>query len=161
MKKLIAALALTSAAIAAPAFSAVGVSIRIGEPGFYGQLDIGDFRPRVIYREPVVVYRRYAALAPIYLYVPAEHSRNWKRYCNRYDACGRPVYFVRDDWYRDVYVPRYRDRHVYDRRYGDRDYRRDDRRDDRRHDRRDDRRDDRRHDRRDDRDDRGRNRGRD
>ena len=48
MKKFIVALALTSAAIAAPAFSAVGVSIRIGEPGFYGQLDIGDdyYRPR-------------------------------------------------------------------------------------------------------------------
>ena len=103
MKKLIAVLALTSAAIAAPAFSAVGVSIQIGEPGFYGQLDVGDYyRPRVIYSEPVVVYRRYGALSPVYLRVPAEHSRNWKRYCNRYDACGRPVYFVRDDWYRDA-----------------------------------------------------------
>ncbi len=47
MKKLIAALALTTAAIAAPAFSAVGVSISIGEPGFYGQLDIGGYQPRL------------------------------------------------------------------------------------------------------------------
>ncbi|MEO8314285.1 MAG: hypothetical protein ABI645_05765 [Pseudomonadota bacterium] len=145
MKKLIAALALTSAAIAAPAFSAVGVSIRIGEPGFFGQLDIGDFRPRVIYSEPVVVQRRYGRLAPIYLYVPREHSRDWKRYCNRYDACARPVYFVRDDWYRNEYAPRYRERYSHDRR--------DDRRDDRsdnnrgRSDSRDDRRDDHRGDR--------------
>jgi hypothetical protein len=162
MKKLIAALALTSAAIAAPAFSAVGVSIRIGEPGFYGQLDIGGYRPRVIYREPMVVYRRYGTLAPIYLRVPGDHSRNWKRYCNRYDACGRPVYFVRDDWYRDVYAPRYRERYSYDR-----NDRRDDRRDNRRDDRRDDRWDDRdgrrgdrdhRDDRRDDRGNRDRNR---
>jgi hypothetical protein len=144
MKKLIAALALTSIAVAAPAFSAVGVSIHIAEPGFYGQLDIGGFQPRVIYREPIVVHRRYAALAPLYLYVPREHSRDWNRYCNRYDACARPVYFVRDDWYRDVYVPRYRERHAHDRRDDRRDWRderRDDRRDDRRNDRRDDRRD--------------------
>lgn len=162
MKKLFAALALVSAAVAAPAFSAVGVSIRIGEPGFYGQLDIGDYRPRVIYRDPVVIYRQYSRLSPIYLHVPREHSRDWRRYCGRYDACGRPVYFVQDDWYRDVYIPAYRNRHSHDRRDNRRDDRWDngrDRRDDRRDNRRDDRRDDRRDNRNDNRNDnRGDNR---
>jgi hypothetical protein len=96
----------------------------------------------VLYSQPVVVVNRYRNLSPIYLRVPNDHSRNWRRYCGRYNACSRPVYFVRDDWYRDVYVPRYR--HIHDRR---------DWRDDRR-DWRDDRRDHRRDGRRDDRNDR-------
>lgn len=146
MKKLIAAFALVSAAVAAPAFADVGISIRIGEPGFYGQLDIGGYQPRVIYTRPVVVERRYRNAAPIYVRVPVGQERNWKRYCGRYNACSRPVYFVRDDWYRNDYAPRYRKAHWDDRR-DDRRYDRHDRRDDRRSDRgkrRDDRRDDRR-----------------
>jgi len=137
MKKLIVALALTiAAATAAPASADVGISIRMGEPGFYGQLDIGDRyygRPRLIYSEPVVIERRYRYPSPIYLVVPPGHARHWKSYCGRYNACGRPVYFVRDDWYRNVYAPRYREQHA-------RDWR-DDRRDDR-HDRGGYRRDD-------------------
>jgi hypothetical protein len=146
MKNIIAALALTAAVFAAPAqASKIGISIRIGEPGFYGQLDIDNgYRPRVIYSQPVVIERRYRNAAAIYLVVPREHSRNWRRYCNRYDACARPVYFVRDEWYRDVYAPRYRERHSYDRRDDRRDDRHDSRRDDRRDDGRDDRGDDRR-----------------
>jgi hypothetical protein len=34
----------------------------------------------------------------VYLRVPPGHRRNWSRFCGRYDACGRPVLFVRDDW---------------------------------------------------------------
>ena len=144
MRKLFIALALTASAVAAPAFADVGVSIRIGEPGFYGRLDIGDYdRPRIINSRPVIVTRGYRYESPIYVRVPPGHQRNWKRYCGRYDACGRPVYFVRDEWYRDVYAPHYRKAHV-----GDRDWR-DGRRDDR-----NDRRDDDRHDGRHDRDDR-------
>lgn len=101
MKKLIAALALASAAVAGPALADVGISIRVGEPGFYGQLDIGDFRPRLVYRQPVIVERHYRYATPIYLRVPPGQERNWKRYCGRYDACARPVYFVRNDWYRN------------------------------------------------------------
>ncbi len=139
MKKLIAAIALTAAACAAPVFAAnVGISIRVGEPGFYGQLDIDNgYSPRVLYREPVVIERRYRNATPAYLVVPREHSRNWGRYCSRYNACSRPVYFVRDEWYRDVYVPRYRQSHSHE----GRDNRRNDRRDDR-HDSRRDGRDD-------------------
>lgn len=131
MKKLIAAFALTLAAGAVPALAAdVGVSIRLGEPGFYGQLDIDSgYRPRLIYAQPVLIERRYRNLAPIYLRVPPGHARNWARFCDRYNACARPVYFVRDDWYRDVYAPRYRQLHSRDWQE-----RRDDGRDNRRYD---------------------------
>ena len=138
MKKLFVALALTiAAATVAPASAEVGISIRVGEPRFYGQLDIGDRyygRPPLIYSEPVVIERRYRRVAPIYLVVPPGHARHWQSYCGRYNACATPVYFVRNDWYRDVYAPRYRERHA-------RDWR-DDRRDSR-HDRGDRRNDDR------------------
>jgi hypothetical protein len=164
MKKLIAALALVAGASAIPAVAGnVAVSISVGEPGFYGHLDIGGYgRPALLYREPVVVVKKYRGVAPAYVRVPVDHSRNWNRYCGRYDACSRPVYFVRDEWYRNVYSPRYRqlhnrhwndtrrdhDRWDNDRRGSDRwdhDRRDHDRRD---YDRRDDHRDD-RHDRRD------------
>lgn len=149
MNKPLAVLALIAAAgaSAAPAVAGnVGISIHIGDPSFYGQLYIDSgYRPQLIQSRPVIVVDRYRYAAPIYLRVPRDHSRNWKKYCGRYDACARPVYFVRDEWYRDVYAPRYRRDHRHDR------YDRYDRRDDRRHDRRDDRRDDRRSDRRDDR----------
>lgn len=92
----------------------VGVSISIGEPGFYGQIDLGDFpRPRVIYERPVLILRSpaYVSAPPIYLRVPPGHAKQWRKYCAGYDACGRPVYFVRDDWYFNEYVPRYRRAH--------------------------------------------------
>ncbi|MCL2790990.1 MAG: hypothetical protein FWD79_10155 [Desulfobulbus sp.] len=89
-----------------------GVSISIGEPGFYGRIDIGSFpQPRLIYSEPVVARRVSTWYPPIYLRVPPAQARNWYRYCNAYNACGRPVYFVEDAWYREVYVPRYREVH--------------------------------------------------
>ena len=148
MKKLIAALALTTAACAVPAFADVGVSIRIGEPGFYGQLDVGDYgRPRLLFSQPMLIEHRYRNLEPVYLRVPPEHARYWGKYCYRYDACARPVYFVRDDWYRDVYAPRYRQIHSRDWR-DDRSEHRDDYRDNR-HDDHNERRDDRRDDHRD------------
>lgn len=130
-------LALSSAAFA----SDVGVSINIGQPGFYGRIDIGDYpQPQVLYREPVIIQRpvRYVESAPIYLRVPPGHAKNWGKHCGAYNACGQRVYFVQDGWYQNQYVPRYRDRHG----EGRHEDRRDDRRDDRHDDRRDDRRDD-------------------
>jgi len=98
---------------ALPAAAAdVGVSINIGEPGFYGRIDLGTFpRPEVVYPEPVIIERRHVVEEPVYLRVPPGHQRDWRRYCGRYNACGRPVYFVRDDWYSNVYAPAYREHH--------------------------------------------------
>ncbi len=113
-KKLLASFVLLTASAAASATD-VGVSISIGQPGFYGRLDIGDFpypQPRLIYRNPIVVYPAVGiAYEPLYLRVPPGHYKNWKRYCGRYDACGHPVYFVQDRWYEREYVPVYRERH--------------------------------------------------
>jgi hypothetical protein len=109
---LIAGFLLASASTALAAD--VGVSISVGQPGFYGQIDIGDYpypQPRVIYREPIVIHRHVEVYEPMYLRVPPGHYKNWKRYCNRYNACGRQVYFVQDGWYRDDFAPRYRERH--------------------------------------------------
>jgi hypothetical protein len=99
-------------AFATPTFSAdIGVSITVGQPGFYGQIDIGNIpRPAVIYSQPVVVVQspEYASAQPIYLHVPPGHEKHWSKHCAEYNTCGRPVYFVRDDWYNNEYVPRYR-----------------------------------------------------
>jgi hypothetical protein len=101
-----------TAAISASAAD-VGVSVSIGQPGYYGRIDIGNFpQPVVMYPQPVVIapQPRYAA-APLYLRVPPGHARHWSRHCGRYQACGVPVYFVQDRWYRDVYAPRYVQEH--------------------------------------------------
>lgn len=98
----------------------VGVSVSIGQPGFYGQIDIGNYpRPQVIYEQPVIIQRAPVAYGPVYLRVPPGHEKNWGKHCAKYGACGRPVYFVRDSWYNEVYVPAYRSRHDGGRDYHD------------------------------------------
>jgi hypothetical protein len=96
---------------AAPAMATeVGVSISVGQPGFYGQIDIGNVpRPVLVYPQPVVIQpvRVVQPVQPIYLHVPPGHAKNWSKHCQKYDACSRPVYFVKDDWYNNVYVPHY------------------------------------------------------
>src|ERR1700738_3511397 len=65
-------------ACAAPAFAAdVGVSISVGQPGFYGQLDIGNVpQPQLVYPQPVVIQRSpaFVSAPPIYLHVPPGHE---------------------------------------------------------------------------------------
>jgi hypothetical protein len=103
------------AAIAVPALVAdAGVSVQIGEPGFYGSIDIGGFpQPQLIYPQPIVIQRVPVGVVrePIYLHVPPGHAKNWSKHCRKYNACGRPVYFVQDSWYNQEYVPRYRESH--------------------------------------------------
>ena len=97
----------------------VGVSVSIGQPGFYGRIDIGSFpAPAVIYPQPVVIAPAPVAIVqqPIDLRVPPGHAKNWARHCRHYNACGQRTYFVRDDWYRTVYAPAYHGHgHVQDR----------------------------------------------
>jgi len=135
MKSFMITAALATAVFTAPAIAAdVGVSVTIGQPGFYGRIDIGDYPyppPRVIYRQPRVIERVYIEREPIYMRVPPGHAKNWRKHCHRYDACGERVYFVQDSWYRNEYVPTYREYH-HDRDDNRRDERRDDHRDNRR-----------------------------
>lgn len=111
MKKHLITVGLLAAASVAFATD-VGVSITVGQPGFYGRIDIGNApQPRLIYAEPMVIQRPPAGVvrAPMYLHVPPGHAKNWGKHCARYRACGQPVYFVDDGWYNDVYVPHYRE----------------------------------------------------
>ena len=100
-------------AVAAPAVAGdVSVSIGVSQPGFFGQINIGGIpRPPVIYAQPVVSPGAPIVVGaePIYLHVPAGHEKHWRKHCAEYHACGRPVYFVRDDWYQKEYAPRHHD----------------------------------------------------
>jgi hypothetical protein len=115
MKALVTA-ALLAASL--PSFATdVGVSVQISQPGVYGRVDIGRFpQPTVVVPQPVVMVPQPVVMVPqpvviarpavvqpepIYLWVPPGHRKNWKKYCGRYGACGEPVYFVEDRWYRE------------------------------------------------------------
>jgi len=138
MKKILFAAVLAAASV--PAFAGVGVSVNIGEPGFFGQIDIGDApAPEYVNAQPIVAGNVVVGAAPIYLHVPPGHIKHWAKHCAAYNACGRPVYFVSDNWYNQRYVPFYHQNH------GprmDHEEHREERHDDRRDDRHDDHRDD-------------------
>ena len=90
----------------------VGISISLGQPGFYGQIDIGDYPPpRLIYAEPVIVEHVVVVEQPVYLHVQPDHVQHWETHCSAYQACGQRVYFVEDSWYEDVYVTNYQKKH--------------------------------------------------
>ena len=101
---------LLSGAVAALALLAAGgaqaqgyVNATVGgelAPGVYGRINIGNAMtpPPVIYTEPVIIQRPAVVVprAPIYLYVPPGHAKNWGKHCHRYNACAQPVYFVHE-----------------------------------------------------------------
>ncbi len=111
MKNIILVMAVMAFAVSSEAAD-VGVSVRVGQPGFYGSIDIGNFpRPRLVYPEAVIITSSPVASQPLYMHVPPGHQKKWKKHCHEYKACDRPVYFVSDQWYNDVYVPEYKARH--------------------------------------------------
>ena len=120
MKRILAP-ALLGLGLLAGASAQAAVSVAIGEPGFYGRIDIGGMpAPQVVYPQPVIIAAPPQPIprSPIYLRVPPHHSHNWGRYCGYYNACGQPVYFVQDNWYHNEYAPRYRERYRHDERRG-------------------------------------------
>jgi hypothetical protein len=112
MKKFLLSLALVAGSLVAPLLAVAGISISIGDPNYYGQIQIGNVPPPLIYANPIIVQPvpGYIA-APLYLRVPDYQVRNWRAYCGGYHACNRRVYFVNDSWYRNTYVPQYRHQH--------------------------------------------------
>jgi len=109
-QRFILALALSAAALPAFAQTNVGVSVAVSQPGVYGRIDIGNVPqpPAVVYAQPVLVAPPQHVVVqpqPVYLYVPPGHQKNWAKHCYRYNACGQPVYFVQENWYRTQYVP--------------------------------------------------------
>lgn len=120
MKRFLVSAAITAAAFTLPALATdVGVSVTVGQPGFYGRIDIGNFpQPRVLYPQAIIVERGMPMnRPPLYLRVPPGHAKNWKKHCHEYHACGERVLFVRDDWYEHEYVPRYQEKY-HDRGHG-------------------------------------------
>ncbi|MEA5391411.1 hypothetical protein VB738_09075 [Cyanobium gracile UHCC 0139] len=100
----------------APVQAQTSLTVPLGQPGYYGRITIGNLAP-----PPVLSYRPViarpsrgsdrwtpSARVPIYLRVPPQQARDWGRYCRLYQACGVPVLFVQDDWYRNTYAPRVR-----------------------------------------------------
>lgn len=117
-------LGLGLAAVALPAAAqSVSLSLSVVQPGVYGRIDIGPEAPPAGF---VVgsfgVPARVVVQQPMYIYAPEDHWRHWSEHCHRYNACGRPVYFVDERWVR----ARHAERHEYGRE------RQDERRDERR-----------------------------
>jgi len=76
-------------------------------PGVYGQVQIGNERPPpLVYAQPMLIEAQPAPPPPIYLHVPPGHAKNWRKHCREYNACNRPVYFVRSEEYEPGYRPR-------------------------------------------------------
>ena len=71
--------------------------------GVYGRVEFGNAPPPpLVYADPVIVAPpppRVAAPEPIYLHVPPGHAKHWNKHCKKYNACNRPVYFVKSDEY--------------------------------------------------------------
>jgi hypothetical protein len=106
-------------------------------PGVYGHVVLGNRPPPpLVYAQPVVavpvVVAEPVPMEPIYLHVPPGHAKHWRKHCHEYDACNRPVYFVRSAEYEPGYRPdrRHEREHGHHRDHGDRD---DDRGDDHGH----------------------------
>jgi hypothetical protein len=83
------------------------------KPGVYGRVEIGNTPPPVYYPEPIIIVKqsRPVSMAPVYLNVPPGHAKNWRKHCSKYDACGKPVYFVRTEEYDPDYRPHKKGKH--------------------------------------------------
>jgi hypothetical protein len=94
----------------------VGVSVSVGDSGFYGRIDVGTMPkpPPVVHAQPVVVEAGTVVVerAPIYLRVPPGHAKHWRKHCREYNACGERVYFVQERWYNEHYAAARDARHV-------------------------------------------------
>jgi uncharacterized protein YcfJ len=113
MNPLLGTTAVVVALLSTTALAAgVAASVSVGQPGFYGRIDIGDVPPpQLLYAEPILVQPVPVGVMrqPIYLHVPPGHAKNWRKHCGKYNACGEPVYFVQESWYNNVYAAHYRE----------------------------------------------------
>ncbi|HEY4970481.1 MAG TPA: hypothetical protein VII35_11290, partial [Steroidobacteraceae bacterium] len=65
--------------------------------------------PPVVYAQPMLIEPQAAPPPPIYLHVPPGHAKNWRVHCHEYNACNRPVYFVRSQEYDPEYQRHYQE----------------------------------------------------
>jgi hypothetical protein len=79
-------------------------------PGIYGQVHIGNASPPpLVYAQPMLIEPQAAPPPPVYLHVPPGHAKNWRKHCHEYNACNRPVYFIRSAEYEPDYAHRHYD----------------------------------------------------
>lgn len=105
MKRLLAPTGLLGLALAAGAATAERqhLNASVGGPlraGVYGRIEVrGPTPPAVVKPQPVVVTPPLegAAGQPLYLYVPPGQVRRWPQHCAKWQACDKPVLFVRMD----------------------------------------------------------------
>jgi hypothetical protein len=77
-------------------------------PGIYGQVQIGNAPPPpLVYAQPMLIEPQAAPPPPVYLHVPPGHAKNWRKHCHEYNACNRPVYFIRSAEYEPDYARRH------------------------------------------------------
>jgi hypothetical protein len=123
MKTILVASIAVFALSSLPAHAGIAIiNLGIGgeiSPGVYGQVQIGNAPPPpVLYAQPVIIVRqkRSVEAQPLYLHVPPGHAKHWSKHCREYNACNRPVYFVRSAEYEPGYNAR-----EYKRKHRDRD----------------------------------------
>ena len=76
------------------------------QPGVYGRVEFGNMPPPpLVYAQPVVIVRERRYYEPVYLHAPPGHAKNWGKHCHKYNACNRPVYFVKSVEYEPGYRP--------------------------------------------------------
>ena len=86
-------------------------------PGVYGRVELGNnSHPDIYYPQPVVIVKdsKYAKYRPVYLHVPPGHAKHWSKHCEKYHACGRPVYFVKSVEYEESYQREHEHHHEHD-----------------------------------------------
>ena len=109
MKNTISGFALVALALGISSAHAQYASVVIGgevSPGVYGRVEFGNAPPPpLVYAQPVVVVRDRRYVQPVYLHVPPGHAKKWSKHCHQYNACYRPVYFVKSAEYEPGYRP--------------------------------------------------------
>ena len=98
------ALASLSAQAATPIIN-LSVSGEVS-PGVYGQIQLGNAPPPpVLESRPTIIVQQPPGrtIEPIYLHVPPGHAKNWSKHCREYNACNKPVYFVKSEEYEPGY----------------------------------------------------------
>jgi len=107
--KLISSLAAGILLATAATASSAGVTVSVGEPGFYGVISIGNAPAPVLINPQPVIIQQGPVVEPLYVRVRPNEQKNWRKSCRKYNACNRPVYFVDHGWYQNSYSPYYRE----------------------------------------------------
>lgn len=78
----------------------IHLNVNVGTPAYWGEVPVVVSAPNLWNASPIVqLGTALATGSPIYLTVPDLERKNWGKYCDRYHACSRPVYFVKRGWY--------------------------------------------------------------